>query len=138
MRSQRNAATSAAKMTALSTTSGTTIPLPTVVATATPKPKAATKLKNAAHATAARGVSTRVETMVAIEFAASWKPFMKSKASATTMRRTRTSMRCASAARRSGVLERHALDHVGDVLAPIDGVFQVVVDLLPLHDVDGI
>ena len=42
-------------MTALSTTSGCTIPLPTVVATATPKPKAATKLKNAAHATAFPG-----------------------------------------------------------------------------------
>ena len=31
----------------------------------------ATKLKNAAHTTAARGESTRVETTVAIEFAAS-------------------------------------------------------------------
>ena len=33
-----------------------------------------------------RGRSTRVDTTVAIEFAASWKPFMKSNASATTIR----------------------------------------------------
>ena len=36
----------------------------------------ATKLKKAAHATACLGVSTRVETTVAIELAASWKPLM--------------------------------------------------------------
>src|SRR5438093_6460355 len=111
-------------MTALSTTSGRTIPLPTVVATATPKPKAATKLKTAAQATAERGVSTRVETIVAIEFAASWKPFMKSKASATRIRRTRTSIVRGRAG--SAVLERHALDHVRDVLAAVDRVLEVV------------
>ncbi len=38
--------------------------------------KAATKLKNAAQTTACPGESTRVETTVAIEFAASWKPLM--------------------------------------------------------------
>ena len=47
------------------------IPLPIVVATAVPKPNAATKLKNAAHTTAHPGESTRVETTVAIELAAS-------------------------------------------------------------------
>ena len=41
-----------------------------------PNPKAATKLKNAAQMTALPGESTRVETIVAIEFAASWKPLM--------------------------------------------------------------
>ena len=54
-----------------------------VLATAVPKVKAATKLKNAAQITAMRGESTRVETTVAIELAASWKPFRKSKARAT-------------------------------------------------------
>ncbi len=54
-----------------------------VFATAVPSPKAATKLKNAAHSTAIPGDSTRVETTVAMEFAASWKPLMKSKVSAT-------------------------------------------------------
>ena len=60
-----------AKMTANVTTFRSTMPDPTVFATAVPKPKAATKLKNAAQMTALPGVSTRVETTVAIEFAAS-------------------------------------------------------------------
>src|SRR5206468_8307824 len=47
-----------------------------------------TKLKNAAHTTAWSGVSTRVETTVAIELAASWKPLMKSKTTATKMMKT--------------------------------------------------
>ena len=55
-----------------------------VLATFTPPPKAAMKLKNAAQSTAIPGESTRVETTVAIEFAASWKPLMKSKISART------------------------------------------------------
>src|SRR3989442_3268944 len=125
-----NAAARPEKGTGLWRTSGCTIPLPMVVATATPKPKAATKLKNAAQTTATLGVSTRVDTTVAIEFAASWKPFMKSNARATRMRALRTSMggRRAFAAG-SAVLERHALDHVRDVLAAVDRVLQVVVDL---------
>ena len=57
----------------------------------TPKPKAATKLKKAAHTTACSGVSTRVDTTVAMELAASWKPLMKSKTRATrTMKTTRS------------------------------------------------
>jgi choline dehydrogenase-like flavoprotein len=62
---------SAPKMTTLSITSGETIPVPTVCATVSPKNRNAMKLKNAAHATAYWGRSTRVETMVAIELAAS-------------------------------------------------------------------
>ena len=61
------------------------MPVPTVFATAVPKVNAATKLKNAAQTTALPGDSTRVDTTVAIELAASWKPLMKSKTSATTM-----------------------------------------------------
>ena len=38
--------------------------------------KKATKLKNAAQSTAWKGVSTFVDTMVAMEFAASWKPLI--------------------------------------------------------------
>ena len=67
---------SPAKMTASVTCSSRTMPLPTVFATAVPKANAATKLKNAAQMTALPGESTRVETTVAIEFAASWKPLM--------------------------------------------------------------
>ena len=43
---------------------------------------AATKLNTAAHITAANGLSTRVPTIVAIEFAESWKPLLKSKMNA--------------------------------------------------------
>src|SRR5258708_29876101 len=71
------------------TTVGSTIdtsmsPPPIVLATAVPRPNAATKLKNAAQSTASPGDNTRVETTVAMELAASWKPLMKSKVSATT------------------------------------------------------
>ena len=52
------------------------MPEPTVLATAVPKVNAATKLKNAAHTTALPGESTRVDTTVAIELAASWNPLM--------------------------------------------------------------
>ena len=52
------------------------MPLPMVCATCSGKITNAMKLKNAAHTTAMRGVSTRVDTTVAIELAASWKPLM--------------------------------------------------------------
>src|ERR1039457_4347378 len=70
-RSQAIAPMSAAKITVGSTTPGWMTPLPIVVATFTPKPKAATKLKNAAQSTASCGVKTRVDTTVAIELAES-------------------------------------------------------------------
>jgi hypothetical protein len=56
-----------------------------VLATATPKPKAAMKLKKAANATAFLGERTLVETTVDIAFAESWNPFVKSKISAMNM-----------------------------------------------------
>ena len=65
------AAANPEKTTLLVTAEGSMMPLPTVLATLTPKPKAAAKLKNAAHSTACRGVRTRVETIVATELAAS-------------------------------------------------------------------
>jgi len=50
-----------------------TSPAPTVLATAVPNVNAAMKLNEAAQMTALPGDRTRVETTVAIEFAASWK-----------------------------------------------------------------
>ena len=67
------------------TIAGSMIPLPIVVATARPKKRNEMKLKKAAQSTANCGLSTRVETTVAIELAASCRPFRKSKASATTI-----------------------------------------------------
>ena len=48
--------------------------VPTVLATWVRKTRNAMKLKKAAQTTANRGLSTLVETTVAIELAASWKP----------------------------------------------------------------
>src|SRR5688572_5976673 len=75
-RSQTIAPTRPAKITAKVTTVRSTSPDPTVLATAVPNVNAAMKLKNAAQTTARPGVSTRVDTTVAIEFAASWNPLM--------------------------------------------------------------
>ncbi len=62
---------SAPNTTKWSTMAGSMMPLPTVAATERPKTRKATKLKNAAHSTAHCGRSTRVDTMVAMELAAS-------------------------------------------------------------------
>src|ERR1700709_2079570 len=79
-----------ARITSWVTTLRSIMPLPIRLATWVPSTKAATKLKIAAQATALLGDSTRVETTVAIEFAASWKPFRKSNVRATkTMKTTR-------------------------------------------------
>src|SRR5437667_12417608 len=69
------------------TIAGSIVPFPIVDATFTPNTKAATKLKKAAHRTAIRGDRTRVDTIVATELAASWKPFKKSKNNATRITR---------------------------------------------------
>ncbi len=66
------------------------MPLPTVAATLRWKTKTATRLKKAANTTACPGLSTPVDTTVAIEFAASWKPFMKSNAMASATSTTTT------------------------------------------------
>src|SRR5262245_15932182 len=62
---------SAAKITVNVTMWMSTRPAPTVLATAVPKVNAAMKLNAAAQMTALPGDSTRVDTTVAIEFAAS-------------------------------------------------------------------
>ena len=67
---------SAPNSTASSMIFGSMIPLPMVCATCSGNTTNAMKLKKAAHTTAWRGVNTRVDTTVAIEFAASWKPLM--------------------------------------------------------------
>jgi hypothetical protein len=62
---------------------------PIVLATRNGKIRKATKLNVAAMPTAAIGDRTLVETTVAIEFAESWKPFMKSKIRTRAMRKYR-------------------------------------------------
>src|SRR5574341_1041268 len=110
------------------------MPPPMVLATMVPRTKAATKLKNAAQSTAFRGESTRVDTTVAMELAASWKPLRKSKARATRMMSPRTAVSLTVA---SGALHDDGAQDVGEVLALVAGVFQNLVDLLPLEDLEG-
>jgi hypothetical protein len=71
-------------MTASLANSALTV-LPTVLATAVPTTNSARKLKKAEKAGAHLAGSARVATTVPTELAASWKPFVKSKMSATTM-----------------------------------------------------
>src|SRR4051812_48051 len=78
----------AAKITRSSMMAGSMIPVPMVLATWRPNTANATKLKNAAQNTAYCGRSTRVETMVAIELAASCSPLRKSNSSATAINPT--------------------------------------------------
>src|ERR687887_2907280 len=94
------------------------IPLPTVFATAVVT-KAPARFATAATATAARGESARVETEVATAFAVSWKPFVKSKPSATA---TTTTRRTEST--RLAVLDEDRLEDVGAVLARVDRLLE--------------
>ena len=64
------------------------MPLPTVFATAVAT-NAPTRFETAASATRRRGDSARVDTDVAIALAVSWKPLVKSNASAVRMTTTR-------------------------------------------------
>src|SRR5688572_7990603 len=64
--------------------------LETVLATPWWNTNSARKLKDAAQITARMGVRSRVDTIVAIEFAASWKPLIRSKIRATAMVTTTT------------------------------------------------
>ena len=88
IRFQQIAPSSAPNITATSTTSAEMIPVPTVCATLSPKNRKAMKLKNAAQATAYCGASTRVDTTVAIELAASCRPLSMSKTSAIAISAT--------------------------------------------------
>src|SRR3954454_5692761 len=112
-----------------------TIPLAIVAATCSDR-NAPTKFSVDDMATATRGDIARVETDVAIAFAVSWKPLVKSKASAvaTTITRTTSSpMQVVLPA--SAVLDHDALERVRHVLAGVDGLFEALEDVLPAnHD----
>src|SRR5512134_4066906 len=103
------------------------MPLPMVVATWV-EISAPTKLRPAAIMIALRTESARVEMQVAMAFAVSWNPLMKSNNRAATI----TIPRRSSGA--SGILQRHAFQDVRRVLAPVGGGLEGLVDLLPLED----
>ncbi len=77
-RSHAIAAISAATTRSCVTTFESTMPFPTVFATATPE-SAPTRFRVPAMRTACAGVRTRVATTVAMALAASWKPLTYSK-----------------------------------------------------------
>src|SRR5262245_14541981 len=122
-----------APMSAPNTTRGSTmsaemIPVPTVCATCAPKTKKAMKLKKAAQATACPGRSTRVDTMVAIELAASCSPLRKSNASATKTSAISSGTASATASTLY-VLDHDAADLVAGVVEAIDHLLQMIIDL---------
>src|SRR6185312_5869185 len=115
-RFQTMAPTNAAKITWASITLGSMMPVPMVLATCRPNTRNATKLKNAAQTTAYCGRSTRVETMVAIEFAASCRPFRKSNSNATAINPTRTGKASVASTKKAPALylfDHDAVDLVG-------------------------
>src|SRR3954454_24509727 len=102
------------------------IPFPTVFATAVVT-NAPARLATAATRTASRGESARVETEVATAFAVSWNPFVKSKASARPIVTT-------SSVTGSSVLDEDRFEDVGGVLAGVDRLLELLVDVLPADD----
>ena len=108
---------------------GFTMPVAIVAATLR-ETNAPAKFSTAAKITATRGESARVETLVAIEFAVSWKPFVKSKKSATAT--TATSV--PSRALQLRVLDDDVADHVRRRLAGVDRILERLEDVLPADD----
>src|SRR5947207_2791853 len=129
IRSQAMADTSAAMTRSWVVASGGTIPLPTVEATAVPV-RAPTTFRTPAISTAMPGDSTRVATEVAMALAVSWKPLMKSKTRA--MATTRMSVSSAEL----GIFHHDPFQRVGDILGPVGGVLQVLIDLSPADLLD--
>src|SRR6266511_4090464 len=96
-----------------------------VFATAVPE-RAPRKFSPAAMRIACHGART-----VAIAFAVSWKPLMKSKmtaASTTSPRRTRT----------LSMLDGDPFEDVGDVLEPVRRRLEVLVDLFPARHLEPV
>ena len=119
IRFQVIAPSKAASTTVCTTMAGSANPDAIVLATAVPV-IAPMKLNSPAMSTAVRTGKTPVETTVAIAFAASWNPLMKSKTMAVTM----TTMR------RLTMLDREVGERIGHVLATVDRLLQVFEDLL--------
>src|ERR1700684_3485428 len=133
IRFQTIAPVNAAKITCASMMLGSMIPVPMVCATFNPNTRKATKLKKAAHSTAYCGRSTRVDTMVAIELAASCSPLRKSNSKATAINPTRTGRPSAASTCWPCLylFDHDAVDLVGHVVETVGDLFQMVVDFSP-------
>src|SRR5512142_681956 len=136
MRSQMIAPMSAATTRSCVTTFASTMPDPTVFATASPD-SAPRRLSTAAMRIACAGVRTRVATTVAMALAASWKPLTYSNARPRTTT-AMTRMRPLSIFRALAVLDLDGLDDVGDVLAAVDRDLDALEEVLPFHELDRV
>src|SRR5918992_1262284 len=76
-------------------------------------------------------LATWVETTVAIELAASWKPLEKSNT------RARTTMATTVTRARSGILDDDGLHRVGDVFEAVERLLELLDDVLPDEHVAG-
>src|SRR5215218_1268622 len=122
--------------------SASTMPVAIVAATAS-EMNAPAKFRIAAMPTASRGDSARVEIDVATTFAVSWKPFVKSNASAvpTTMMTVSSSPRTGSPYPGLRVLDDDPFEDVRHVLRGIDGLLEPLEDVLPAnhdHRIDAV
>src|SRR3954454_15259690 len=116
-----------------------TMPLATTAATLIDR-NAPAKFSSAASVTATRGGTARVEIDVATTLAVSWKPLVKSNASAVAMTSTMMMSFC-TARPRSAVLDHDALEGVRDGLARVDRGLEALVDVLPAqhdHRIDAV
>ncbi len=115
-----------------------TKPLAIVAATAVPQ-KAPIRLVQAASIIAWRGVKTRVETTVAMALAASWKPLIYSKTTATkitTSIKTKGSIYEQSAD--LGVLQGNLEDDLAGIATVVDRALEEFVDIFQNHDFFGV
>ena len=98
-------------------------------------------MKNAAQTTAILGESTRVETTVAIELAASCRPLRKSKIRAIAIRAASSKSESGiaeSPRSRSDVLDDDALNLVSDVIKAVHTILQMFVDLAAADELECI
>src|SRR4051812_35651499 len=135
IRFQKIAPTSAAKRMAIPVEPLGVSIRPSLTVLATPEPRnAPARFMTAAIASAARGVSARVDTDVAMAFAESWKPFVYVKKSATAMVTTRTRVSMEG----SGLLDGDGLHRVRHVLERVRRLLQHIHDLLELQHLDRV
>jgi hypothetical protein len=100
------------------------------------------KLKNAAHTTAYCGFSTRVETTVAIELAASCSPFRKSNTSATVINAMSAGKPSIASIYRVrcnlDMLDDYCADLVSHILKSINYRFEMIVNFCANQECDGV
>src|ERR1700754_4448388 len=140
IRFQTMAPTSAAKITEASTTLASMMPVPMVLATCSPNTRKAMKVKKAAQITAYCGRNTRVDTIVAIELAASCSPLRKSNNSATATKPVKIGRPSVASPTRPCLylFDYYAVDLVRDVVEAVGHFFKMLVNFGADHEIHGV